>query len=342
MCGRGNTPGEDGTTPAHGGLAGPVAGGLAGAAVLIAIACFAAKRRGLRSTAAAGEDGMELSLVDTEHEYGSVGEDAALKRSQVELGEVLGKGEFGKVYRANIFPTGGGGVIAAAVKQPSPGALADFAEEVGIVCKVRRLGGHPNVAGMLGFVPEGQNGGTPLLALELCERGDVKSYLRKEGALPAATLLAMCRDVAAAMAFLETALIVHRDLAARNVLLNTDMVCKIADFGLSRNTGGKDYYRRNANSAPIPVRWMAPETLTHDVSTLSSDRWSFGVLVWEMYTFGERPYAGMQNKEVCAAPRRRCPAPRRVCRTTAVLHRAFFPHLMSAFSATVSALACGR
>ena len=75
---------------------------------------------------------------------------------------------------------------------------------------------------------------------------------------------------------------------------------QIADFGLSRNTGGKDYYRRNANSAPIPVRWMAPETLTHDVSTLSSDRWSFGVLMWEMYTFGERPYAGMQNKEVRA------------------------------------------
>ena len=112
----------------------------------------------------------------------------------------------------------------------------------------------------------------------------------------------MCRDVAAAMAFLETSLIVHRDLAARNVLLTTDMVCKIADFGLSRNTGGKDYYRRNANSAPIPVRWMAPETLTHDVSTLSSDRWSFGVLMWEMHTFGERPYAGMQNKEVRAVP----------------------------------------
>ena len=110
----------------------------------------------------------------------------------------------------------------------------------------------------------------------------------------------MCVDVASGMAFLETALIVHRDLAARNVLLTTDMVCKIADFGLSRNTGGKDYYRRNANSAPIPVRWMAPETLTHDVSTLSSDRWSFGVLMWEMYTFGERPYAGMQNKEVRA------------------------------------------
>ena len=69
---------------------------------------------------------------------------------------------------------------------------------------------------------------------------------------------------------------------------------------------GKDYYRRNAKSASIPVRWMSPETLMHEVSTLSSDHWSFGVLVWEIYTFGERPYAGMQNKEARAVPQRRC------------------------------------
>ena len=68
---------------------------------------------------------------------------------------------------------------------------------------------------------------------------------------------------------------------------------------------GKDYYRRNAKSASIPVRCMSPETLMHEVSTLSSDHWSFGVLVWEIYTFGERPYAGMQNKEARAVPQRR-------------------------------------
>ena len=90
---------------------------------------------------------------------------------------------------------------------------------------------------------------------------------------------------------------------------------QIADFGLSRNTGGKDYYRRTAASAPIPVRWMAPETLTHDVSTLSSDCWSFGVFMWEVFTFGERPYAGMQNKEVHAAPR--------LCGAVLVCRRAF-------------------
>ena len=110
------------------------------------------------------------------------------------------------------------------------------------------------------------------------------------------------------------------------MLRTCSCAAQIADFGLSRNTGGKDYYRRNANSAPIPVRWMAPETLTHDVSTLSSDRWSFGIVMWEVYTFGERPYAGMQNKEV-RAPRRRATAasPPATC-LVAVCWRALWCH----------------
>jgi len=269
--------------------------GVIGAMLLAVVGRIGMRRCRAWKRAAAGADGMELSLVG--QDYSCVEEQATMTRNQVELGKVLGKGEFGLVYRANVFGSGGG-MMVAAVKQPSRGALADFSDEVDILCKICRLGGHPNVAGMIGFVPKSQNDGVPLLVLELCELGDVKAYLRKEGALPAEELMAMCRDVAAAMAFLETARIVHRDLAARNVLLTTDLRCKIADFGLSRNTGGKDYYRRNTNSAPIPIRWMAPETLTHDVSTLASDRWSFGILMWEVYTFGERPYAGMQNTEV--------------------------------------------
>ena len=94
--------------------------------------------------------------------------------------------------------------------------------------QVHRLGGHPNVTAMLGFVPEGKNGGVPLLALELCEEGDLKAYLRKKGALPMEDLMPMCRDVAAAMAFLETSLIVHRDLAARNVLLTQGKISAAA------------------------------------------------------------------------------------------------------------------
>ena len=74
----------------------------------------------------------------------------------------------------------------------------------------------------------------------------------------------------------------------------------LADFGLSRRVApGSDYYRRTAGaSAAIPVRRMAPKTLEDGVSTISSDKWSFGVLLWEIYSLGLRPYIGVANHEI--------------------------------------------
>ena len=76
---------------------------------------------------------------------------------------------------------------------------------------------------------------------------------------------------------------------ARNVLLTKDTACKLADFGLARDVVRKDYYRLNAASAPIPVRWMAPEVLSHGMCSPAGERWSFGVLLWEIYSLGRQP-----------------------------------------------------
>ena len=108
--------------------------------------------------------------------YSDVARDLILRRDQVELGRRLGSGNFGVVYLANVHVSTGG-TTAAAVKEPKAGEVGEFEKEVEIVCKVHQLGGHPNIVSALGYVPEGQNRGKPLLVLEYCPLGDLKAYV---------------------------------------------------------------------------------------------------------------------------------------------------------------------
>jgi serine/threonine protein kinase len=91
------------------------------------------------------------------------------------------------------------------------------------------------------------------------------------------------------MEHLESMKCVHRDLAARNVLIGDNFLIKVCDFGLARDTGEKNYYR-SKTPRPMPARWMAMETLTDGVHTSKSDVWSYGVLLWEVLTYGETPF----------------------------------------------------
>ncbi|XP_038056076.1 tyrosine kinase receptor Cad96Ca-like [Patiria miniata] len=103
------------------------------------------------------------------------------------------------------------------------------------------------------------------------------------------TLVKFARDVANGMAFLDSQKCIHRDLAARNVLVGEDMVCKVSDFGLARDVMNIRVYQRESQG-PLPMRWMALESLIDDVYTIKSDVWSFGILMWEIVTLGARPY----------------------------------------------------
>ncbi|KAJ7336596.1 Fibroblast growth factor receptor 4 [Desmophyllum pertusum] len=94
------------------------------------------------------------------------------------------------------------------------------------------------------------------------------------------------------MTYLSSRKCIHRDLAARNVLIAEDFVIKIADFGLSRNLGNTDYYRRTTHGR-LPVKWLAIEALFDQQYTVKTDVWSFGILLWETFTLGGTPYPGI-------------------------------------------------
>ena len=129
-------------------------------------------------------------------------------------------------------------------------------------------------------------------------------------------MVGMMRGIAYGMQYLAEMSFVHRDLAARNVLVNSQLVCKIADFGLSREISSEgsnviDGGAYTTRGGKIPVRWTAPEAIAFRKFTSASDVWSFGIVMWEVMSYGERPYWTWSNQDVIKAIEKgyRLPAP---------------------------------
>ncbi|XP_056437835.1 ephrin type-A receptor 7 [Gadus chalcogrammus] len=168
---------------------------------------------------------------------------------------------------------------------------------------------HPNVVHLEGVVTRGK---PVMIVIEFMENGSLDGFLRKhDGQFTVIQLVGMLRGVAAGMRYLSDMGYVHRDLAARNVLVNSNLVCKVSDFGLSRVMEDDPEAVYTTTGGKIPIRWTASEAIQYRKFTSASDVWSYGIVMWEVMSYGERPYWDMSNQDVIKAIEEgyRLPAP---------------------------------
>uniref|UniRef100_A0A668A880 IL2 inducible T cell kinase n=1 Tax=Myripristis murdjan TaxID=586833 RepID=A0A668A880_9TELE len=129
------------------------------------------------------------------------------------------------------------------------------------------------------------------------ENGCLSDYLRaRRGRLSQDTMLGMCLDVSEGMAYLESSNFIHRDLAARNCLVSKNNEVKVSDFGMTRFVFDDQY--TSSQGSKFPVKWSSPEVIKYCKFSSKSDVWSFGVLMWEVYSEGRLPYEHRSNAEV--------------------------------------------
>ncbi|XP_040487633.1 muscle, skeletal receptor tyrosine-protein kinase isoform X3 [Ursus maritimus] len=240
-------------------------------------------------------------------------------RNNIEYVRDIGEGAFGRVFQARapgLLPHEPFTMVAVKMlkEEASADMQADFQREAALMAEFD----NPNIVKLLGVCAVGK----PMcLLFEYMAYGDLNEFLRSmsphsrrslshgdlsgraQASSPAppplscAEQLCIARQVAAGMAYLSERKFVHRDLATRNCLVGENMVVKIADFGLSRNIYSADYYKANENDA-IPIRWMPPESIFYNRYTTESDVWAYGVVLWEIFSYGLQPYYGMAHEEV--------------------------------------------
>ncbi|KAJ8008948.1 hypothetical protein DPEC_G00083710 [Dallia pectoralis] len=231
-----------------------------------------------------------------------------LDASCIKIERVIGAGEFGEVCSGRLKLPGKRDT-SVAIKTLKVGYSDKQRRD--FLCEASIMGqfDHPNVVHLEGVVTRGK---PVMIVIEYMENGSLDAFLRKhDGQFTVIQLVGMLRGIAAGMRYLSDMGYVHRDLAARNVLVNSNLVCKVSDFGLSRVIDDDPEAVYTTTGGKIPVRWTAMEAIQYRKFTSASDVWSYGIVMWEVMSYGERPYWDMSNQDVIKAIEEgyRLPAP---------------------------------